>query len=82
MLRDQRHRILQPWRPEARTKESTFDLGFGEEVHGNRCSKEGLLISGHKHMLAIVPGAVPEGIEKTEEYHRGGEADRQTKATA
>lgn len=54
----------------ARTKKPTFDLGLGEEVRGNRRSKEGLLISVHKHMLVIVPGAVPEGFGKTEgEYH-------------
>jgi hypothetical protein len=35
--------------------ESKFDLSFGEEVHGNKCSKEGLPISVHKHRLVIVP---------------------------
>lgn len=35
-------------------QESKFDLSFGEEVHGNECSKEGLGISVHKYMLVIV----------------------------
>lgn len=33
-------------------------------VHGNKRLKEGLPISVHKHMLVVVPGTVPEGIEE------------------
>lgn len=34
-------------------KESKFDLSFGKEVNGNKCSKEGLPMS--VYILVVVP---------------------------
>lgn len=55
-------------------KKSKFDPSFGEEVHGNKCSKEGLPIFVHKQKWGTTSSGPCSGLS--------GWPEKQMKATA